>query len=124
MISQRSAPMRRLHAVLALSLVALFACAAPVGVERIDPAEVHRELTANVLTRGVPSAFSRQVLTREGLSESYRRDPEETLAVLHGDLAASGDEDRLFALAERESQSRPRGQRVPAVGVGGRPHSR
>ena len=92
--------MRRGHAWIWVCWAVLCGCAAPVGVKRIDPAEVHRELTANVLTRGTPSASSQQVLTREGLSATYRRAPEEALAALHAELAPTGDEDRLFALAE------------------------
>jgi pimeloyl-ACP methyl ester carboxylesterase len=92
--------MRPSRVLLLSSLAGALACAAPVGVERIDPAEVHRELTANVLSRGVPGAFSQQVLTREGLSAKYRRAPEDALATLHAELAPTGDDDRLFALAE------------------------
>lgn len=92
--------MRSIHALLLGSLGTALACAAPVGVERIDPQEVHRELTSNVLSRGVPSAFSQQVLTRLGLAAEYQRAPEETLQSLHAGLAPTGDEGRLFALAE------------------------
>ena len=88
------------HACVWVVWVALCGCAAPVGVEHIDPARVHRELTSNVLTRGEPSASSQQVLTRLGLANAYRRDPESVLATLHDGLAPTGDEDRLFALAE------------------------
>jgi len=92
--------MRRGHAWIWVWWAVLCGCAAPVGVKRIDPAEVHRELTANVLTRGVPSANAQQVLTRLGLAASYRRQPDVALAALHEGLAPTGDEDRLFALAE------------------------
>jgi len=92
--------MRLVSGLLLASLGIASACAAPVGVERIDPAEVHREITSNVLTRGQPSDASEQVLTRLGLAARYRREPEEVLAKLHAGLGPTGDQDRLFALAE------------------------
>ena len=92
--------MRPVHSILLAALVLGSACAAPVGVERIDPKKVQRELTANVLTQGDPSASSLQVLTRLGLTDAYARAPEAVLTELHAGLAPTGDEDRLFALAE------------------------
>jgi hypothetical protein len=43
-----------------LSIIALFAsaCATPVGVTRVDEQAAHRELGANVLSAGKPSAYS------------------------------------------------------------------
>jgi len=87
---------------LALPLVAALAlaCASPVGVTREDPTEVHRELTANVLTAGRPSDRSLQVLDRYGLRERFEEEPAVVLALLHDGLQPTGDHRRLSALAE------------------------
>jgi hypothetical protein len=91
---QRSAP-----PLLALALL-LAACATPVGVERVSPREVHRELVQSALGGDQPSAPTRELLTRLDLIEEFARRPEAALAELHGGLAPAGDLDRLFALAE------------------------
>jgi hypothetical protein len=102
-------PLRRRGPALALLGALSLACAAPVGVERVDPKEVHRALTSNVLSTGVPSDDSGQLLLQLGLSDSYHRDPVATLAELHAGLAPTGDEDRLFALAELSFHHAERG---------------
>ncbi len=89
----------KLLALLLLAAV-VAACGTPVGVRRVDPQTVHRELTANALSVGTASAPTVQVLHRLGLFERFRREPDTVLAELHAGLAATGDEDRLFALAE------------------------
>jgi hypothetical protein len=85
-----------------LSVVALYIAAGttPVGVVRVDPGQVHAELSASVLSTGNPSSFSALVLRRLSLYEQFNDQPEETLQQLHRGLLAQGDEDRLFALAE------------------------
>jgi pimeloyl-ACP methyl ester carboxylesterase len=88
-------------ALAALVLAAVtIGCSTPVGVERVDARTVHRELTANVLSAGRPSAPTLQVLHRLGLFERFEREPEAVLARLHEGLAPTADEDRVFALAE------------------------
>jgi pimeloyl-ACP methyl ester carboxylesterase len=77
------------------------ACASPpIRIERDDPKDVHRVLTANVLSTGEPSPPSLQVLERLSLRVPYRKQPAETLAKLHAGLAPHGDHRRLSALAE------------------------
>jgi pimeloyl-ACP methyl ester carboxylesterase len=76
-------------------------CASPpVRVERVDPQEVHRELTANVLSTGRPSPRTRQILERFALTEAFEDDPTATLALLHAELLPTGDHRRLSALGE------------------------
>ena len=91
-------PLARLAA--AGALVFGVACATPVGVSHLDARSVQRELTESALTGKIPSAASREVLTQLGLRERFRSDPDGTLATLHQGLAPSGDDARLFALAE------------------------
>jgi hypothetical protein len=75
-------------------------CATPVGVSRIEPEAAYRLHAESALSVGQPSEPSRMVLRRLGLLDRFEQDPEAVLADLHRSLAASGDEDRLFALAE------------------------
>lgn len=67
---------------------------------RADAKRVYRELGANALATDMPSQYSSQLLNRLGLAEQFRKDPDSGLAALHAGLAPSGDEDRVFALAE------------------------
>jgi pimeloyl-ACP methyl ester carboxylesterase len=92
---------RRGPAFASLALVlALAACATPVGVERADPRDVHRELVESALTGDRPSAPTRELLTRLDLRDAFAKDPDAVLATLRQGLAPEGDLDRLFALAE------------------------
>ena len=75
-------------------------CATPVGVKRLNEQAAHRELTANVLSTGRPSAYSTQILERTALSEPFKNDPERVLAELHSGLGKTDERDRLFALSE------------------------
>jgi pimeloyl-ACP methyl ester carboxylesterase len=59
--------------------------------------EVHRTLTANVLTSGRPSVPSRQVLQRTGLYELFDGDPTVAITALSTRELTDG---RVFALAE------------------------
>lgn len=76
------------------------ACATPVGVQLRGPRQVYREVATNALSADEPSADSRRVLQRLGLSAAFDDDPAAVLVTLHEGLRPSGDEDRLFALAE------------------------
>ena len=75
-------------------------CATPVGVTRLDEQAAHRELNANVLSTGKPSAYSTQILERTALSERFKTDPEPVLAELNSGLGKTDERDRLFALSE------------------------
>jgi pimeloyl-ACP methyl ester carboxylesterase len=85
--------------LLALGL-ALGCASSPVRLERADPRAVHRELTANVLSTGRPSARTIQFLERMGLRQVFEKAPAETLAEIHAALLPTGDHRRLSALAE------------------------
>jgi pimeloyl-ACP methyl ester carboxylesterase len=86
--------------LIAHAVVALAGCATPIGVTRVDPRAAQYELNASALTSPKPSAFSARELLNLNLYELYDDDPKEALAKLHRGLAPTGDEDRLFALAE------------------------
>jgi pimeloyl-ACP methyl ester carboxylesterase len=83
------------------ALLALAAgCATPIGVVRGTTQETYYTLTANVLSAGEPSSWSKQVLHRNNLTEQFNQDPGATLATLHKRFTNQMTSDRLFALAE------------------------
>ncbi len=80
--------------------LAMAGCATPIGVTRVDPRTAQYELTANALNTDKPSSFSTRQLLNLDLYGLFSDNPKEALANLHKGLAPTGDEDRLFALAE------------------------
>ena len=85
---------------LAVLVLLASACATPVGVTRLDEQAAHRELNANVLSTGKPSAYSTQLLERAALSDRFNSEPELVLAELNSGLGKPDERDRLFALSE------------------------
>jgi pimeloyl-ACP methyl ester carboxylesterase len=75
-------------------------CATPVGVSRVDPGAAYRLHTVSALSEGQPSEASKMVLRRLGLMDRFDEEPVAVLAELHDGLAPTGDEWRLFALAD------------------------
>lgn len=92
----------RLRTVAARVGIALLlsGCATPVGVVRLSPQDAYRVQTASVLSTEQPSEPSKIALRRRGLLDRFEKEPASVLAELHRDLPPSGDEERLFALAE------------------------
>ncbi len=88
-----------LIALITLAL-AVTGCSTPVGVDRTDARSVYAGLTINALAADQLSSSTTLFLHRLGLFDEFERDPVSTLALLHRELGARGDEDRLFALAE------------------------
>lgn len=85
--------------LLAVGLMA--GCGIPVGVQRSDSSAVHRALTANVLSAGVLSTATRNVLYQRDLVERFDDDPAAAIVALHAAaMGPSGRPDDLFALAE------------------------
>ena len=95
-------PMPRLRFALVGALcLALAACAGPVGTNRVDPKVVHADLARSATTTGEPSLPTRNVLLEQGLRDDFDKRPEAVIAKLHRAMvAAHGDPDLLFALAE------------------------
>jgi pimeloyl-ACP methyl ester carboxylesterase len=104
--SRHTAP-RTLERAIALAatltlVVWLTACSSsPVGVSKIDSAEVHQRLTQSALSSNKPSLFTENVLFEADLVPLFDKDPEKALERLH-DLAVSGSggPNELFAAAE------------------------
>ena len=82
-----------------LALIAA-GCATPIGVNYVDRSVAYQSLTANVLSAEKPSSFSARELVNLNLYQRFEEDPVGALAEMHAGLAATGDEDRIFALAE------------------------
>jgi pimeloyl-ACP methyl ester carboxylesterase len=81
-------------------LIFLLGCATPVGIRRVSRSEVDRILGENAVTGDTPSALSRQILTRLGLSTLYQNDPRTALERLRAGLGGPDGRERLQALAE------------------------
>src|SRR5262245_9905519 len=87
-------------AFFAYFVLAIAGCATPIGVTRVDPRTAQYELTASALNTDRPSSFSARQLLNLNLFELFDDNPKEALAKLHKALAPTGEDDRLFALAE------------------------
>ncbi len=93
-------PCRWLGLLGALCL-ALAACAGPIKAVRVDPKVVHGDLNRSAVATGEPSWATRNVLFEQGLFDAFAERPEAALAELHKAMvAARGDQNLLFALAE------------------------
>jgi pimeloyl-ACP methyl ester carboxylesterase len=90
----------RLLVVALISVFAISGCATPIGVRYVDPRISHHSLTANVLSAERPSSFTSRELINSNLYQRFEDEPEQALAEMHAGLAPTGDEHRLFALAE------------------------
>lgn len=92
---------RLFRATLILLCLISLGCATPVGVKRVDPQTVHRELTSTVLSTCRLSERTQNILNQYALGEMYRKQPEEAVSRLHSMyLAGTGSDSDLSALAE------------------------
>ncbi len=101
-VSPRRGPIDRRGPVLLAALgLALAACAGPIKAVRVDPTVVQADLGRSATTTGEPSWPTRNVLFERGLFEAFDKHPEAAIAELHRAMvAARGDQNLLFALAE------------------------
>ena len=95
--------------IVCLTAVALLCfaagCATPIGVRYVDRAGAYHSLTANAISAERASSFSTRELINSNLYQEFEDNPQKALADLHSSLAAKGDEDRIFALAELSSST-------------------
>lgn len=80
--------------------VLLQGCATPVGTNPVDIQTGYQLNSISALSAGEASEPTKMVLRRNGLLDRFDTEPEAVLAELHASLKSSGDEDKLFALAE------------------------
>ena len=78
----------------------LSGCATPVSVKHVDIPTAYRIQTASAISSSQPSNASSIVLRQHGLQDRFETEPTAVLAELHKGLEPTGDDDRLFALAE------------------------
>ncbi|MCH7600287.1 MAG: hypothetical protein IH973_11075, partial [Myxococcales bacterium] len=69
--------------ILVLLIANLSACAGPIGVKRVDPKKVHRELTSDVLTTGELSSSTANLLRYANLTKDYAKRPGEVIDLFH-----------------------------------------
>ncbi|HJR51299.1 MAG TPA: hypothetical protein VJ794_09360 [Gemmatimonadales bacterium] len=82
-------------------VLAFGACAGPISATREDPTAVLRSLARSAVTTGEPSWATRNVLFEYGLFGAFDERPAAAIEELHRTMvAAGGDPDILFALAE------------------------
>src|SRR4029453_13360777 len=82
-----ASPLRTARVAFSLGLmVVALCCATPVGVRRVSLSEGDRILGENAVTGDAPSALSRQILARLGLSTLYADDSRTALEKLRAGL--------------------------------------
>ena len=82
-------------------LILLAGCATPIQVERVNPSDVQRELTSNVISTGQISPETQIVLQQRGLWQLYPNDPQAAIAILHRAVVnGEASPNTVFALAE------------------------
>lgn len=87
-------------AVVALGCLGL-ACGTPVGVKRMDPTAVQRQLTRSILTSDSLSNSTRNSLFQHDLTARWEEDPAGAIAVLQGAVARdTARRNDVYALAE------------------------
>jgi triacylglycerol esterase/lipase EstA (alpha/beta hydrolase family) len=86
---------------LILPIGLLCACAAPVGVTRMDAMRVNRSLTSSVVSSGELSGPTQIALRRHDLMQKLEDEPEAAILELHNEVTNSDwDPSDVFALGE------------------------
>jgi pimeloyl-ACP methyl ester carboxylesterase len=86
--------------LLGLAVLLIEGCATPVGIDPVDIQTGYQLNTESALSSGKPSEASKMILRRNGLMDRFETEPAKVLAELHAELKPTGDEDKLFTLAE------------------------
>jgi pimeloyl-ACP methyl ester carboxylesterase len=90
----------RVACALACALFFAAACRSPIGIEPAGYETVYRDLRANALDQGVPSDLTAKLLHFLDLTDSFEKDPEQTLGLLHDRAVVEGRRLPYFALSE------------------------
>ena len=86
--------------LLCIAALSLTGCATSVGVDRNDPRETYAQISVSAISSDDYSRFSRDVLTRYNLVQTFNEDPKQVLTFLHHEAEKDYRNDLLFALAE------------------------
>jgi pimeloyl-ACP methyl ester carboxylesterase len=87
-------------AFLALALVLLAGCTAPIGARQSTPARTLQQLQGSTLNNRHPGRHALWILQRYDLERVFDKTPNLALQLLHQKALDTGDRDLLFALAE------------------------
>ena len=89
------------RAALLATLILVAACASPLRVRRVAPADFYREQTGSALSSSDVSELTRTVLRRHDLLDDYKDEPDQAIAALRESLVrGTAGRDDIFALAE------------------------
>ena len=80
--------------------LSFFACATPIGVNKMDMREAYRNINANALTADIISSDTKIVLKRYDLLDRFEKDTAVVISLLHEKARKDTRRDILFALAE------------------------
>ena len=80
--------------------IGLTGCATSVGVQQNNPRETQAQINISAVNANDYSRFSRDVLIRFNLLETFQEDPQQVLTFLHHEAEKDYRNDLLFALAE------------------------
>ena len=78
----------------------LFACATPIGVNKMEMREAFQSINANALTADAISSDTKIVLKRYDLLDRFDKDPAVVIRLLHEKAHKDTRRDILFALSE------------------------
>ena len=117
--SRRPCGFRRIILLLlAVWVFGLAGCATSIGVRRNDPRDTYAEISVSAVNEDAFSRFSKDVLIRYNLLETFEKEPQQVLISLHRRAENDYRSDLLFALAELNYfvAMRERGGSRPAEG--------
>lgn len=104
----------RITTLLVAIAVLASACAAPLRVQRVKPADFYREQVRNALSSSDVSEFTRIALRRHDLLDKYEEEPDRSIATLRESvIQGTGGRDEIFALAELSLYRALRGDNKP-----------
>lgn len=93
--------LRLSRVLLALILISsLFACATPIGVNRVELRKAYRNINTNALSAASISSDTKIVLKRNVLLDGFEKDTAAVISLLHEKARDDTRPDILFALAE------------------------
>ena len=105
-----------LNGCLVAALLTLAGCVTPIGADKVSPRQAYQNLHENALTSDQFSSDARRVLNRYGLEETFKKNPDATLAKLQAIACTDERRDVIYALgelnywnADRQSRSVKRG---------------
>jgi pimeloyl-ACP methyl ester carboxylesterase len=99
-LAQPVTPVRVAAMGLALAVVLLAGCTAPIGADRVTTRQAYDQVVANALRTDKPGADTVAILHRFDLDGLAAARPDEAVRQLHQRALVTGERDVLFALAE------------------------